>query len=521
MAPSGSDESRASEDSVRDDSDGTETGPHESAAERISHRASPPGRDGDENPHRALLLDCLSNPERGVERLPFVLTLLESDERQIRLLAAMTGCVVAIETDDEEVVEYLVRRMSDRLTGDELSLELTTALDYLSSRYSEKVDHLLADIHGDSDDVPLPEVGSFTRNYYYSQEFNREDVGRTKIAGEDVENPHEIAEDSGKEDEQLKRDRTSDDDEPDEREGASRSTAAGRADDTADTSEIAGRSRFDEVYVEGQYYQGRYATVYETLVGRGRDEQAISLRVLNRPDGLSGVHGFEKAVGERVGDWAVVGDHGNVVQVWDWGIGPRPWLATAFTAGTIAGWDHPGFEAGLAIACSLSEAVSYVHQHDVVHGAIDPRNIVFPGESFTEGAIEDVPLLDNVGLIHAYRDHVGVQDLLDPRFTAPEYHSDQFGRIDHMTDIYQLGATCFYLFTGQPPYTGNAERIREGILEETPPAPSAVADVPSPADDLLSKALARDKIRRYETAEQFHQELRSLAAEFDTAYDAE
>jgi hypothetical protein len=509
MAPSGSDESGVSEDTVTDESVGTQR----LAEERPGHGAPPLGRDGDENPHRVLLLDCLANPERGVERLPFVLTLLESDERQIRLLAAMTGCVVAIETDDEEIVEYLVRRMSDRLTGDELSLELTTALDYLSSHYSEQVDHLLAEIH--DDDVPLPEVGDFTRNYY-SQEFDREDVGRTKIAGKDVENPHEIAEDSGDEDEQLKRDRTSDDDESDEHRHARRSAAADRDDGTTDPSEIADRSRFDEVYVEGQYYQGRYATVYETLVGRGGDEQAICLRVLNHPDELSGIYDFEKAVGERVGEWAVVGDHANVVQVWDWGLGPRPWLATAFTAGTIAGWDHPGFEAGLAVACSLSEAVSYVHQHGVVHGGIDPRNVVFPGESFTEDTVEYVPLLDNVGLIHAYRDHLDVQEVLDLRFTAPEYYSDQFGRIDHMTDIYQLGATCFYLFTGQPPYTGDTEGVREGILAEGTPAPSAVADVPSLADDLIAKALARDKIRRYETAEQFHQELQSIASEVDT-----
>lgn len=480
-----------------------------------------------ENPHRELLLDCLTNPERGVERLPFILSLLESDEREIRLLAAMTGCVVAVETDDDRVVEYLVRRMSDRLTGDQLSLELTTALDYLTSNYSEQVEHLLAELQGDlDDDMPLPEVGSFTRNYYYAREFKREGVGRTRVAGaSDDENPKEVVADRQREERnqreaegrQEQDEEGQEQDKEDERGEASTETqqplASGSTEmgETTEPSTIAERSRFDQLYVEGQHYRGRYSTVYETLVGRDGEQRAISLRILTRPRETRKIRAFEKALGERLGDWAAVSDHRHVVRVWDWGIGPQPWVATSFTEGNLADREHAGFGTGLEIARSLTEAVSHLHQHDVVHGAIDARNVVFLDEAFAEDADEAIPLLDNVGLVHAYRDDFDVRKFLDPRFTAPEYYSDQFGRVDHMTDIYQLGAVCYYLFTGQPPYTGDFDAVRQQVLEADPPTVSTVLDdVPPEIDDILSKAMARAKIRRYETAEQFLQELRSV-----------
>lgn len=476
-----------------------------------NHRTTQP----DTDPHHALLVDCIENPDRGVERLPYVLNLLESEDARTRLLAAMTSCLVAVEADDEEMVEYLVRRMSDRLSDDQLTLELTTALDYLTSRYSEAVEELLAEIADEMDEeVPLPEVGSFTRNYYYGQEFKREGIGRRQIAGKDSDNPrHTVADREREEREQRDPSRGTGTEEAEKASGDPLASESEEIpDETVDPGTIADRSRFDELHIEGRHYSGRYASVYEALVGRRGDERAVALRLLGRPVGVDELRAFDEEVAEHLGNWAAVSGHDNIVRIYDWGINPQSWLATSFTEGTVADLERIDFSTALEMSISLASAVAHTHQHDVVHGAIDPRNVVFPGGTFERPGPEHVPLLDNVGLIHSYSNRFKSDEFLDPRYKAPEHYSDQFGRVDHSTDIYQLGATLYRLFTGRPPYTGGFKRVRNGVLENEPPtASTVVSDLPEQLDQPLTKAMAKQKMRRYETVEHLLQELRSIS----------
>jgi serine/threonine protein kinase len=113
--------------------------------------------------------------------------------------------------------------------------------------------------------------------------------------------------------------------------------------------------------------------------------------------------------------------------------------------------------------------------------------------------------------MRVFRHHFPPSQCLDPRFAAPEYYNDQFGQIDHATDIYQLGAVCYRLLTGHPPHTGDFEHVRAAVLDSIPPQPSTVADLPEQVDDVIMKAMAKQKLQRYETVEPFQQELTSIA----------
>mgnify|MGYP002762264117 CR=1 FL=1 len=163
-----------------------------------------------------LVLEALTDPVRIKERLPYVIGLLESDERFPRLCAAWICCLTVNELDDEETVEYLVRRLSDRLDAEFASLELTTALDYISTRHPEKVERVLQEIAEDTDDreVPLPEIGNFTRNHYYSTDPERKEVGRATLAGErTTDDPRRTYTDSEREDDEGPETDTGDDEE--------------------------------------------------------------------------------------------------------------------------------------------------------------------------------------------------------------------------------------------------------------------------------------------------------------------
>jgi len=475
-----------------------------------------------ESDARAVLLDAIEEPGGAAHRLPYVLTRLESDRQGIRLLAATACCLIAVETDDEELVEYLVRRMSDRLTEDQVSLELTTALEYLSSSFAQQVEPILLEMAEQRRELPLPRVGNFTRSYYYGSEMQRAGVGRTHIAGEDTaENPMQTVADRQREEreqiayeQQRDEDDRSDEDDRTNAEGEETfsGSSAATVRQTTEVSSITVKSQFDELHIQGERSRGRYATTYETLVGDGSDQRAVALRLLHQPDGV--LPRFDRELGEHLARWQSASDHDSIVTVFDWQVETEPWVATDLIEESLAEHDRPAPSAAVDHALRLAEGVSHLHGNDVVHGGLDSKTVVFPGERFDDEAAGD-PLLNNVGLINVFRYHFDPADCLDPRYAAPEYYDDRFGRIDHATDIYQLGTVCYRLFTGRPPFTGEFETVREAVVSRTPPAPTAVVDgLPDALDEILAKTMAKQKLRRYETVEQFRGELASLTDEF-------
>jgi len=115
-----------------------------------------------------LLVSVLEDPDRGKEHLPHIVGLFESDDRRVRLSAAW-ACS-SRSTASASACSAEIRRLSDRLDGEYVPPELTTTLDYISTRYADQVERILAEIDAAETgrgDIPLPRVGNFTRSNYY------------------------------------------------------------------------------------------------------------------------------------------------------------------------------------------------------------------------------------------------------------------------------------------------------------------------------------------------------------------
>ena len=267
---------------------------------------------------------------------------------------------------------------------------------------------------------------------------------------------------------------------------------------------ITFRSAFDDLSVVSPPTDRRYA---KELRARGTiedTERGIALRLLDVPEDRAG---FDEAVSEHVETWTRLASVDGVVTVVDWGDSPRPWVATEYVEETLATRDRVGPRRALREARALAATLVRVHQHDVAHGAIDPKNVVYPADSMGGGR----PMLDNVGLIATYRRRFNPADYLDPRYAAPEYFDSQYGGFDHATDIYQLGMVCYRLCTGRHPFHGSYEQVRESVLDERPTAPSEVVpELPSGVDEMVAKATAKGKLTRYETANDFYHDLTRL-----------
>ncbi len=471
------------------------------------------GSDVRDDPY-TVVVECLENPAASKSRLPRLVGMFDRDERKRRLCAAWGCCLLASELDDDSTVEYLVRRLSDRLSEEDISPELTTTLDYLSTRYPEQVETVLDEMNetrGEYGDVPLPRPGNFTRANYYKRDYSRDGVGRTRIEGEGSGESRRVHDRSRETRQQDDPDSDSSETEPGEASGQTGPMAEERTEVTS----IAMRSRFDQLHILATRERGRFADIHDALVGVDGEEVAVALRLLHEPTSPADQRDFRHRIERRLSEWERVANIDNVVSVLEWGIEPRPWLAAAFTGETLADREQLPPPQALADAVALAGAVSGLHNRGVVHGGLDCQSVIYP-EDIVESSTTAVPFLDNVGLMAAFRFHFQPSLLVDPRFAAPEYFDSQYGSIGPSTDIYHLGAVVYYLITGQPPFDGEFETVRSGVLEEKPPAPSTIAEwTPEALDEILSKAMAKQKLTRYETVEHFEQELAALTGEQD------
>ena len=265
-------------------------------------------------------------------------------------------------------------------------------------------------------------------------------------------------------------------------------------------------SDFDEVSVVEPPRRGRYG---HCLPSRARIDQAeygVDLLFFDTPG--SDARSFGSAMGKRLEQWYCADEATGIAAVADYGDHPRPWVATPRAEMTLADREPAALGVALRDARELAAGLAAVHERGLVHGGIDPHDIVYPSTGF---ASDPAPSLSHLGVMLVFREHFGPAEYVDPRYAAPEYFDDSYGEIDHATDVYHLGAALYRLFTGQAPYDGDYETVRSSILAETVPCPSDVrSTVPETIDDVIAKAMAPRKLTRFEAATQLLGELERL-----------
>jgi hypothetical protein len=483
----------------------------------------------DELPNE-LIAAVIADPMRGRRRLPELVGQLEAEDQQTRLAAAWGCCLVATEYPD--TVSYLVHRLIDRLGGTEANLELTHALDYLAARYPEAVQEVLEELEteaaegADRGGLSLPETGAFKRSQYYDETPSGGTAsGRIRLPKGDGEEDSSLTHATGIPDQVEERDTSAAEqstdgsvneadaeepsDEPDAGEGS-----ATLSDLDIDVNSIIYRSRFDQLNVLSTPKRRRYSTDFDALVGNGGDEEAIELRILHLPNDAV-QQAFEKAGASQLDRWAAIDNHPHIVSLRDWHVMPRPWLTTSFAGDSLVDQNRIEHDRAIHDAIALADAIGYGHRNDTVHGGIDAGNIAYPHPSVVLDSNDlEKPLLNNFGLVHVFRPHTNPARFLDPRYAAPEYYDSRFGGIDAATDIYQLGAVIYRLYTGSPPVTGSFESVRSTVIgPETPVPGDAVEGIPAAIDEVVAKAMATEKLHRYETVEQLRSELVGLREE--------
>lgn len=161
-------------------------------------------------------------------------------------------------------------------------------------------------------------------------------------------------------------------------------------------------------------------------------------------------------------------------------------------------------------ALAITKGVRHAHRRGIAHLDLKPENVLFR----TVEDAWDVPKVADWGLSKHLLKHSKSVEGLSPQYAAPEQFDESFGAADDITDVYQLGAVFYELFTGRPPFEGPPAKAMREVLDEPPTPPSEVADVPEGLDEILLTALAKEKADRYESTLYLRDALQELDDEW-------
>jgi len=147
-------------------------------------------------------------------------------------------------------------------------------------------------------------------------------------------------------------------------------------------------------------------------------------------------------------------------------------------------------------------ALEYAFQSGVIHRDIKPANILLSeggdtkvsdfGASFQQRLEEQTTQLTGVG---------------SPAYMSPE--QVRMENVTHQTDIYSLGVVMYRLLTGRLPYEANSQvGLTHAILNTPAPRPTTLRpDLPPLLDQIVMKAMEKDRAARYKTWLEFGKDL--------------
>jgi serine/threonine-protein kinase len=146
----------------------------------------------------------------------------------------------------------------------------------------------------------------------------------------------------------------------------------------------------------------------------------------------------------------------------------------------------------MRIACAVAEGIAAAHATGVVHLDLKPDNVLVGNDGRI--AVTDFGIASII--------EVSPRDSFERSYGTPAYMAPEQMRggtpIGPPADVYAFGAMMFEMLTGRQPFTGeDALKIAHARLEQPPPDPRSLCQVPDPHAELVLRCLAREPAERF------------------------
>ncbi len=286
-------------------------------------------------------------------------------------------------------------------------------------------------------------------------------------------------------------------------------SVAGRMIDRYRIIREIGRGGMGAVYLAERADDEYQKQVALKLIKRGMDTDSVLRHFRNERQILAGF------------------DHPNIARLLDGGTSDDdlPYFVMEYIEGLpideYCNTQAVSLPARLQLFREICAAVSYAHRHLVVHRDIKRSNILVTAEG--------VPKLLDFGIAKILQeDGAPLLTLTGQRLMTPEYASPEQARGERVTtasDVYSLGVVLYELLAGQSPYgatTPQSSDFAKIISEVQPKKPSTVVAMAGnhrlavnnqkflrgDLDKIVLMALRKEPERRYQSVEQFSEDIR-------------
>ncbi|MDH5511133.1 MAG: PEGA domain-containing protein [Nitrospinota bacterium] len=165
------------------------------------------------------------------------------------------------------------------------------------------------------------------------------------------------------------------------------------------------------------------------------------------------------------------------------------------------------FQEATSVIVQVAMALSYSHDHGIIHRDIKPGNIMIDKAGVVKITDFGLARLQEAEAITKAGHTVG-----SPLYMSPEQL--QSGDIDFRSDIFSMGVVYYELLTGIRPFEGDSmSEVIDRIMDEEPlSVTTQVEGLPPRVNTILARMLAKSPRNRYQTAGAAARDVKNLLA---------